>query len=82
MGPIEILEVVSFRVILKHYVVSDNVSLPFYWSWPRGWKKGQQNKTCTWDSTKLPRITFKRIAFKCSVNLYFYALIIGFFRSA
>ena len=72
--------------------------MPFYWSWPGGWKKGDNRIKGHWfwngklrhllhTSTQVSNraclffLWQKTIAFECSLNLHFYALIIGFFRS-
>ena len=101
-GSIEILEDVSFRVILKDWW-SKWQCLPFSWSWPGGWKRGDNRIRGLWfwngglkhlpctsaqgsGKFQAEPVSFflwqKWITFKCSLDLNFYALIIGFFRSA
>ena len=47
MGYIEILEDASFRVILKHWA-SKWQYLPFFLSWPGGWKRGDNRIRRHW----------------------------------
>ena len=108
MGPIEILEDLSFRIILKHQCSKRKFQLAILLILTQSLKIRTQEIEGTlvlkwWVETPGPHqylgfrkissrarlLSFfflfsmtKRIAFKCSLGLHFYALSIGFFRSA